>query len=55
MEGLVLLQKAVGSERRPLSWAIGPQSVQRPPLPSMRDLKLEQRRQVTNLKTPDEI
>ena len=55
MEGLVLLQKAVGSERRPLSWAIGPQGVQRAPLPAMRDLKLEQRRKVTNLKTPDEI
>src|SRR5690348_18303167 len=55
MEGLVLLQKAVGSERRPLSWAIGPQEVERPPMPSMRDLKMEQRRKVTNLKTPDEI
>jgi len=55
MEGLVLLQKAVGSERRPLSWAIGPQDVERAPMPSLRDLKLEQRRKVTNLKTPDEI
>src|SRR5574340_1373578 len=55
MEGLVLLQKAVGSERRPLSWAIGPQDVQRAPLPALRDLKMEQRRKVTNLKTPDEI
>src|SRR5579862_210642 len=55
MEGLVLLQKAVGSERRPLSWAIGPQGVERTPLPAMRDLKMEQRRKVTNLKTPDEI
>jgi NADH-quinone oxidoreductase subunit B len=55
MEGLVLLQKAVGTERRPLSWAIGPQSTERPPLPSLRDLKTEQRRKVTSLKTPDEI
>ncbi len=55
MEGLVLLQKAVGSERRPLSWAIGPQDVERTPMPAMRDLKLEQRKQATNLKTPDEI
>jgi NADH-quinone oxidoreductase subunit B len=55
MEGLLLLQKAVGSERRPLSWAIGPQEVERPPMPSMRDLKMEQRRKVTSLKTPDEI
>jgi NADH-quinone oxidoreductase subunit B len=55
MEGLVLLQKAVGSERRPLTWAIGPQGVERAPMPSMRDLKMEQRRKVTSLKTPDEI
>jgi NADH-quinone oxidoreductase subunit B len=55
MEGLLLLQKAVGSERRPLSWAMGPQEVERPPMPSMRDLKMEQRRKVISLKTPDEI
>src|ERR671919_269142 len=30
MEGLLLLQEAVGKERRPLSWAIGPQGVERP-------------------------
>jgi NADH-quinone oxidoreductase subunit B len=55
MEGLLLLQKAVGSERRPLSWAIGPQGVERPPMPSMRDLKLPARQQITTLRPPDEV
>jgi NADH-quinone oxidoreductase subunit B len=55
MEGLLLLQKAVGTERRPLSWVVGPQKVERPPHPSMRDLKRPQRQQATVLKTIDEI
>ena len=29
VEGLLLLQKAVGNERRPLSWVVGPQGVER--------------------------
>src|ERR1700687_3174293 len=33
-EGLLLLQKAVGTERRPLSWVVGPQGTVRPPMPS---------------------
>jgi len=47
MEGLVLLQEAVGDERRPLSWVVGPQGVQRPPSPSFRDEKrgIRQRQQ----------
>jgi NADH-quinone oxidoreductase subunit B len=54
-EGLVMLQRAVGKERRPLSWVIGPQGVERPPLPSLRDLKREGRRKARNLRSPDEI
>lgn len=38
MEGLLLLQQAVGSERRPLSWVVGPDQVERPTLPVRRDL-----------------
>src|SRR6476646_9304421 len=34
MEGLLLLQNLVGTERRPLSWAIGPQMTERPAAPS---------------------
>lgn len=55
MEGLLLLRKQVGTERRPLSWTIGPQGVVRPPLPSLRDLKRDERQRTTELRTPDEI
>jgi len=55
VEGLVLLSKAVGTERRPLSWVLGPQGVTRPPLPSMRDLKRAERQQATGLRSMDEV
>lgn len=55
MQGLTLLREAVGSEKRPLSWVIGPQEVERGPRPSMRDLKQPQRQKATVLRTPDEI
>ena len=55
LEGLILLQKAVGSERRPLSWVVGPQGVERPQLPSMRDLKRAEREKVATLRSPDEV
>ena len=55
MEGLILLQRAVGKERRPLSWAVGPQGVERAPLPSLRDLKRPERQRVVQLRTPDEV
>jgi len=54
MEGLLLLRDAVGQERRPLSWLVGPQGVQRGPLPSMRDKKRVERAHVTWLRPPDE-
>ncbi len=55
MEGLTLLQKVVGSEKRPLSWVVGPQGVDRPPRPTMRDLKRDERRKATVLRSPDEV
>jgi NADH-quinone oxidoreductase subunit B len=55
MEGLTLLQTAVGNERRPLSWAVGPQGVSRPEPLSMRDLKRAQRQRTTTLRSPDEV
>jgi NADH-quinone oxidoreductase subunit B len=55
MEGLTLLQDAVGNEQRPLSWMIGPQGVHKGPRPSMRDLKRPERQQATLLRPPDEI
>ena len=55
MEGLTLLQKAVRNEKRPLSWAVGPQGVSRPAAPSMRDLKRTERQHTTILRPPDEV
>jgi len=55
MEGLLLLQSLVGTEKRPLSWAVGPQTIERPAVPSMRDLKRADRQRTTTLRPPDEI
>jgi NADH-quinone oxidoreductase subunit B len=55
MEGLLLLRDAVGAEKRPLSWVLGPQGVEKPPRPSLRDLKRDERMKVTDLRTPDHI
>jgi NADH-quinone oxidoreductase subunit B len=55
MEGLVLLQHAMGREKRPLSWLIGPQGVVRPERPSMRDQKRSVRQAATVLPSPDEV
>src|SRR5271156_3947583 len=54
-EGLMLLQKAVAGDRRPLSWVVGSQGVTRAPRPSLRDMKRETRRQATILDPPDRI
>ena len=55
MEGLLMLREKVGKERRPLSWTAGPQEVIRPEMPSMRDLKREERQKATVLRPPDEV
>jgi NADH-quinone oxidoreductase subunit B len=54
MEGLLLLREAVGSEKRPLSWVVGPDGVHRPPMPSNRDRKRAARVRATDLVSPDE-
>ena len=55
LEGLTLLQKQVGKERRPLSWTVGAQETVKPDMPAMRDLKLDERRKATTYRSPDEI
>lgn len=55
MEGLLLLQNAVGTEKRPLSWVVGPQGVEHASLPAQRDLKRAERQQATVLRTPGHI
>ncbi|MCL5271328.1 MAG: NADH-quinone oxidoreductase subunit B [bacterium] len=55
MKGLLRLREAVGGERRPLSWVVGPQRIERPVLPSLREERREQRRQTSRLRPPDEV
>ncbi|NTW67026.1 MAG: NADH-quinone oxidoreductase subunit B [Nitrospirae bacterium] len=55
MEGLLLLQKKIGAERRPVSWVAGPQSVVRADIPCMRDLKRRERISATSLPSPDDV
>jgi len=55
MEGLLLLRESIGKEERPLSWAIGPQGVHQMVKPSMRDLKMEERSKMGNIRPMNEI
>ena len=55
MEGLLMLREQVGKERRPLSWIAGPQGIVRPEKPCMRDLKREERKRATVLRSPDDV
>ncbi|MGM0576880.1 MAG: NuoB/complex I 20 kDa subunit family protein [Myxococcota bacterium] len=55
MQGLTLLRDAVGEERRPLSWTVGPQGVERRAMPSQRDLKRADRVKATKLRPPKEV
>ncbi len=53
-QGLLLLRDAVGKEKRPLSWVVGPNEVIKPEQTSQRDLKREKNTSITELRTPDE-
>src|SRR3954454_8419684 len=55
MEGILLLRDAVGKEKRPLSWVIGPQGVEKGPMPALRDEKWADRQKLTVLRTPDQV
>lgn len=55
MEGLLMLREAAGKEKRPLSWVVGPQGIRKGSLPSMKDLKHEERLKMKNLKPQSEI
>ena len=55
LEGVLLLREAVGKEKRPLSWVVGPQGVEKPQMPSMRDKKWAERQKLTVLQTPDQV
>jgi NADH-quinone oxidoreductase subunit B len=55
MEGLLLLRQAVGSEKRPLSWVIGPQGIRRAEKPSQKDFKRSYRQSFTEYRSPNGI
>ncbi|MCC5806925.1 MAG: NADH-quinone oxidoreductase subunit B [Opitutales bacterium] len=55
MHGVVLLHNAVGKERRPLGWWIGPQGVEKPGRESRRDLMRDERMSMTRLPPPDHV
>ena len=55
LQGLTLLQDAIGQEKRPFSWIVGPQGVEKAPKPSQRDLLMEERQAVKILRSPDEL
>ena len=55
LEGLLLLQKAIGAERRPLSWVVGSQETVRAPMPSLRDLMQPARQKEIVLRDPDQV
>jgi NADH-quinone oxidoreductase subunit B len=55
MEGLLLLREAVGKERRPLSWTVGPQETQRPVRPSLKEMKRAMRQSTIKLQPPDKV
>ncbi|MFN2328219.1 MAG: NADH-quinone oxidoreductase subunit B [Chromatocurvus sp.] len=71
LQGLIMLQEAIGRERRPLGWTVGEMSgetsgetgvetgvetrVQRSPMPVHRDRLQEQRSRVRDLRSPDDV
>lgn len=55
LEGLILLQKSVGCEKRPLSWVVGGDTVVKSKMPVMRDLKKGERSKTGKLRSQDEL
>lgn len=56
LEGLLLLRESIGNEKRPLSWAIGPQGIlTRQGRTSQRDLKNEERMKMGNIRPMNEM
>ncbi len=56
LEGLILLQDSIGRERRPLSWVINDQGIiQKATKPVQREIKLADRINATELRSPDDV
>jgi NADH-quinone oxidoreductase subunit B len=55
MQGLMLLQDAIGREKRPLSWVVGEQNVSQIEKPSQRDIHNAERMRARDLTPPDRV
>lgn len=56
LQGLILLRESIGQEKRPLSWALGPQGIMtRQEQPSQRDLKTEERMKMGKIRPMNEM
>jgi NADH-quinone oxidoreductase subunit B len=55
IQGLTMLRDSVGTEKRPLSWVLGPQGVIRQTEVSMRDKNHEQHVRTKELPAPDHV
>ncbi|QIE01898.1 NuoB/complex I 20 kDa subunit family protein [Buchnera aphidicola] len=55
MQGLMLLQKLINEERRPLSWIVGEQGIYHKKMTSEKDQKRNKRINVVNLPTSEKI
>ncbi len=55
LQGLIMLQDAIGQEKRPLSWVVGEHETIQAHKPSHRDLKREERMKATILRNPYEL
>ncbi|WWP02335.1 MAG: NADH-quinone oxidoreductase subunit B family protein [Candidatus Dasytiphilus stammeri] len=55
IQAILLLQKAIDNECRPLSWIVDDQKIYRHPISSERQKKRKERIAVTKLRTPDTI
>ncbi len=55
LQGLIMLQDAIGQEKRPLSWVVGEHDTIQAHKPSHRDLEREERMKATKLRNPYEL
>ncbi len=55
LEGLIRLRDKIGTEKRPLNWVIGDQRIHKSIMPSMKDQKREERKKMTDLRSPDTV
>lgn len=55
LNGLNLLVNSVGKEKRPLSWYMGPQGIIQPEKISLKEVKREERKQMIDFRTPDQV